>query len=352
MKRLNLSTGLLKRPARAVDEQAKRPRSRSPALLYLLPALLFLVLFNIWPFFFGVYMSSWRWGVVAERFIGLENYRRIFQEELVRRTAAGWQLGEVGQSFVVTFTYALWVVPLAIGLALVLAVVLFSKLPARGLFRTIYFLPFVTSQIAAAVVFRWIFHPQVGLANSFLGAVGLPPQQWFFDTQPLFVKFVDLVGLTWPTALPTALAGPTWALAIIILFGVWSSIGFNVVILLAGMTSIPADLYEVSKLDGMPWWATLHRVTVPLLSPTLLFLLIVSTINAFLSFNAFYILSGGQGGPVGSTLSLPLYIFNNFYARPGETGYAAALSVLLTLFLLTLSLVQLRLARRRVHYQG
>lgn len=202
------------------------------------------------------------------------------------------------------------------------------------------------------MVFRWIFHPQTGLANSVLSAVGLPPQQWFFDTQPLFVKFLDFIGLAWPAGVPTALAGPTWALAIIILFGVWSSIGFNVVILLAGMTSIPADLYEVSRLDGMPWGATLRRVTVPLLSPTLLFLLIISVINAFLSFNAFYILSGGQGGPVGSTLSLPLYIFNNFYARSNETGYAAAVSVLLAVFLLGLSWAQLRLSRRRVHYQG
>ncbi len=346
------SLGVSKRPTSVAEKQVRRRRHDGAALPYLLPAFFLLVLFNLWPLFFGVYMSTWRWGVVPERFLGLGNYRRIFEEELVRGSATGWQFGEVGQSFVVTLTYALWVVPLAIFVSLVLAVMLFSKLPARALFRTVYFLPFVTSQIAAAVIFRWIFHPQIGLANSALQAVGLPPQQWFFDTQPIFVKFLELLGLGWPAGVPTVLAGPTWALAIIILFGVWSSIGFNVVILLAGMTSIPGELYEVSRLDGMPWWATLRRITMPLLSPTLLFLLIISTINAFLSFNAFYILSNGQGGPVGSTLSLPLYIFNNFYARANETGYAAAVSVLLALFLLLLSLAQLRLARRRVHYQG
>lgn len=140
-----MNVGLPKRSRRAAAQQEKRLRGNDAALPYVLPAVALLVLFNLWPLFFGVYMSTWRWGVVAERFVGLENYRRIFQEEIVRGSAGGWQLGEVGQSFVVTVTYAFWVVPLAIGLALVLAVVLFARLPARALFRTVYFLPFVTS---------------------------------------------------------------------------------------------------------------------------------------------------------------------------------------------------------------
>ncbi len=327
-------------------------RARGTGFLYVLPALAFLLLFDIWPIFFGFWMSLWRWGVKAEQFIGFGNYGRIFREELLQRSFDGtMQPGGVGNALLVTVYFALGTVPLTMAIGFGIAVLLFQNLRGRDLMRTIYFLPYITPVVAGAMVFAWIFNPQVGVANAVLQRFGIGPQQWLNDATPLLKHAASGLGITLFNHLPDAYAGPSVALACIILFTIWASVGFHTVIFLAGLSNIPGELYEAARLDGASGWQVTRAVTLPLLSPTIFFLAVVSTIGAFQGFNALFILSNGTGGPSGTTESITLHIFKNFYQRPDSTGYAAAVSFILFFILLGLTLVQFRVAGRKVHYQ-
>ncbi len=293
--------------------------------------------------------------MAAERFVGLANYRRLL-DETIRVEDGAPVLGDLGQSFLVTLYYVIGTIPATLLLAFVIANLLHQKIRARGLFRAAYFLPHVTSTVAAGMVFLWIFNPQVGVANWLLGRVGLPAQTWLQDPDPVLKKIAAGVGLGWPAGLPDALAGPSLALLCVIIFSVWSALGFNTVIMLAGLAAIPPELYEAARLDGANARQLMRRITFPLLSPTIFFLLTISLIAAFQSFEAVYVLSGGggfgnsAGGPLNTTMTLTLYIFTNFYQRPSAVGYAAAASFVLFFFLIGLTALQFRVVERRVHY--
>lgn len=320
-------------------------------LYYALPALLLLILFRFWPLGFGVWISFWKWGYVPEKFIGFDNYIRIFTEDIIYRDPQSViKIGAVGQSILVTLYYAIGTIPIAIVLSFIISYYLFQIRKGKGLLRTVFFLPFITSQVAAAIVFKWIFHPNVGVANSILERLRLPVQNWFVDPDPLGIKLITSLGGHWPGWLPVQLGGPTLALMVIMVFAIWSTIGFNVVILLAGLTNVPNELYEAARIDGARTPSLIRHVTVPMLSPMLFLLFIISVIGAFESFNAFYVFSGGEGGPLGTTMSLPLYIFRSFYVY-GQVGYASALSICLFVIVLALTWVQYRFGEKRVHYQ-
>ncbi|MBA2942560.1 sugar ABC transporter permease [Paenibacillus sp. CGMCC 1.16610] len=319
-------------------------------LCYALPALALLLLFRYWPLLFGMWMSLWKWGYVPERFVGFDNYIRIFTEDLVvQDPTVGLQLGPVGQGFMVTVFYAIGTIPLSLLLSFFVAYVLFHITKGRTLLRVLFFLPYITSQVAAAIVFKWIFHPSVGLANWAVNKMGGMPQQWLTDPDPILMKLIQSLGGHWPSSIPTAFAGPTWALGVIMLFTIWGSLGFQIVVFLSGLTQIPHDLTESARIDGARTWHTIRHITLPLLSPTWFLLIIVSVIGAFESFNAFYVFSGGEGGPLGSTMSLPLYIFRSFYVY-GQVGYASAVSMVLFVLLLGLTWLQLRYGEKKVHY--
>jgi ABC-type sugar transport system permease subunit len=318
---------------------------------YAFPALMLLLLFRFWPLGFGAWISLWKWGYVPEAFIGLENFVRIFTEELIYKDVLyGWQLGAVGQSIMVTIYYALGTIPICIGLAFIIAYYLFQNIKGKGVLRTIFFLPYITSQVAAVLVFKWIFHSNVGVINSGLEQMNVEKQDWLTDPQPVLTKLITALGGSWPEFIPTGFAGPTLALLVIMLFTIWHTIGFNILIFLAGMGNVSKELYEAAKIDGARTLGIMRHVTWPLLSPIVFLLSIVSIIGAFESFNAFYIFSGGEGGPLGSTMSLPLYIFRAFYVH-GQVGYAAALSMFLFFILLTLTWFQYRYGEKKVHYQ-
>ncbi|MDQ0415781.1 carbohydrate ABC transporter permease [Mesobacillus stamsii] len=321
-------------------------------ILYSLPALALLLLFRFWPMFFGVYISFWKWGYFPEEFIGFQNYVQMFTRDIVYIDPIfGLKIGNLGQSLLVTIYYGVGTIPISLVLSFLISYFLFHyfKKRGQGVFRTIFFLPYITSQVAAIMVFKWIFHQNVGVANAGLTAVGLPAQNWTSDPEPILSKLLTLIGLEWPSTIPIELGGPSLALLIIMLFAIWSSIGFNIVILLAGLSSIPKELYDAAKVDGANMFQLMRNVTLPLVSPMLFLLLIVSVIGSFESFNAFYVFSGGEGGPLGTTMSLPLYIFRNFYAY-GQVGYASALSVLLFMIIFLLTLLQRRMLEKRVHY--
>lgn len=322
--------------------------------LYLAPTLLMLALFDISPIFLAAWISLWRWGIRAEQFIGLDNYRRIASD---LGGGSGGGLGEVGQSLLVTAFYTLGTVPVTIALAFAVANLLVAKVRFLTALRTAYFVPYITSTVAAGLAFAWLFNPQVGVLNAMLEAVGLPAQQWLLDPDPVVPKLFGTVGVGWPDGAPALLAGPSVALTCVIVFSIWNTLGFAVVILMAGLVAINPEVREAARIDGANAWQLATRVTLPLVSPTLFFLLVISTIRSFQSFNEIYVMTSGgsygsgAGSPLDTTLTLPVLVFRYLYERPGSVGFAAALSMVLFVILLLLTLVQFRFVGRRVHYE-
>jgi multiple sugar transport system permease protein len=240
-------------------------------------------------------------------------------------------------------------------LAFVVAFLLFEGTPLRNLLRTLYFVPYVTSVVAAGMVFLWIFDPQVGVANSLLHAAGLPIQTWLQDPDPVVKKLLIWLGLTWAQSLPDLVCGPSMALTVMIVFSIWNSLGFDVVIYLAGLSAIPPELKEAARIDGASGWQRVRFITLPLVSPTTFFLVVTSIIRSFQAFTPIYVLSGGgfrgeAGGPIGSTRVLTVDIFYNFYNRPSSVGYAASIASLLLVCVLLLTIAQFRTVGRRAFY--
>jgi ABC-type sugar transport system permease subunit len=341
-------------PVRAARRGRRRMALR--ASLYLAPALFLLFVWDVFPILFGAWISLWDWGIRPNEFIGLDNYARLL--ERTGSLEGGLVVGEFGQSLFVTAFYAVGTVPVSIFLGFLAANLLFQKVRGMSFFRTSFFLPYITSTVAAGLAFVWIFNPTVGVANSILVRLGLEPQTWLLDPDPVLVKFLNLFGASWPPSWPEVFAGPSLAMACVILFTIWNVIGFNIVILLAGLTSINPETLDAGKVDGATAWQRMRFITFPLLSPTLFFLLIISTIRSFQSFNDIYVLTsgtGGQqgasaGGPLNSTLTLPIYMFRYLFERPGSVGYAAAVTMVLFALLMALTAVQFWYFRNRVHY--
>lgn len=315
--------------------------------------MILLGLFDIYPIFLSAWISLWRWGIRAEEFIGFDNYRRMAAE--VGGGPGGGQ-GEVGQSLLVTAFYAIGTVPVTIMVAFAVANMLHARVRFLTALRTAYFVPYITSTVAAGLAFAWLFNPQVGVLNAGLEAVGLPAQQWLLDPDPVVPKLLSAIGVGWSEGIPDALAGPSVALACVMIFSVWNTLGFAVVIILAGLIAIDPQVREAARMDGANAWQMATRITLPLVSPTLFFLLVVSTIRSFQSFNEVFVLTSGggygagAGSPLDTTLTLPVLVFRYLYERPGSVGFAAALSMLLFALLLVVTLVQFRFVERRVHY--
>ena len=298
--------------------------------LYLVPAAALLGVFSIFPLLYGFGVSLCRFGIVFERFVGLANYYRALTDP------------EFHQSLLVTIYYVIGTVPVGLILSYAIACLLFQKLRARGLYRTIYFLPYVTSTVAAAAVWKWIFRPDTrGLANAVLALVGKAPIGWVQDPNSVFHAFGRLIGLEldW--------AGPSVALFCVILFSIWHSLGFNIVIFLAGLSAIPNELHEAAMIDGARGWRMARHVTIPLISPTIFFLVVVSVIKAFQAFNQIYVMIGER--PMAEARNVTMFIFSRFYSS-GQVGYGSAVAFILFLIIMVLTAFQMKAFGRRVHY--
>jgi ABC-type sugar transport system permease subunit len=328
-------------------------------LLYVIPALAILLLFEIWPLLFGAWISLWRWDIGPVRFVGLENYARLFGEGFVTVDFRGDRVaGEVAQSLVVTLYYILGTVPVTLFLAFGIAYLLFQGLAGQGLLRTIYFLPYVTNSVALALVFSWMFNYQVGVVNAVLERVGLPTSTWLRDPAPAAEHLLGGLGVNESAlrAWPDLAAGPSMALVVVIIFSIWTMLGYSIVVYLAGMTAIPRDLRDAARVDGAGPWQAVRSVVWPLLSPTTVFLVIFNTITAFQAFTPIYTLTRNvgmgraeAGGPLDTTLTITVSIFRNFYERANSVGFAAALSLFLFVLMLGLTLAQFRLLGRESH---
>jgi multiple sugar transport system permease protein len=245
-------------------------------------------------------------------------------------------------SLLATFYYSLGTIPPQLIVALVLAVLLFQEIRGRSFFRVIYFLPYIAPFVGTAAVFKIIFSSRpTAPINSILGFFGIPPLAW--SNEPAGILNLLTPGLQ----LPIWAAGPSLALVVIMIYGVWTFFGFNTVIFLAGLGNIPREMYEAAAIDGAGRWPQFRHITLPLLSPTFYFLTLYSVIGTFKAFNHIYVLR--TGAALGTTDTASVVIFQTFQ-RDTRYGYASALAILLLLVIILLTVVNNRIAERRVHY--
>ena len=293
--------------------------------LLLSPSLIVLGAFAFFPLLYAIYISLFdtRRGI----YIGAGNYARAFGDP------------EFWRSVKVTFYYAIGTVPLSLAISFTIAWLLFRIVFARGIFRTLYFLPYVTSAVASATVWRALLRPQSGLINLLLIDIGLEPQKWLIEPRGILHILTD--------GLVPASVGPSLALCCIILFDIWHASGFMIVVFLAGLSSIPRQLEEGARLDGASTWQVVRHVSLPLLSPTIFFLLVVSAIKSFQSFNSFYALVSAPGD---DTQNLIVYIYAQFYQNQ-RIGYGASVAVIMCAAIVVLTIVQWRFAGSKVHYE-
>jgi len=290
-------------------ERASARLQVSPGIAFVAPALLAIVTFFFVPVAaamllsltdFDIYtVASWR----NLRFVAFGNYASLLRDPLF------WIALENTLYFVAVGA------PLSIAVSLGAALLVNARLVRfKGLFRTLFFLPVVTTLVAVAVVWRYVYHPRFGLLNQGLGLLGLGPIDWLGD--------------------------PRWAMPAIILMAVWKNFGFNMIIFIAALQAIPESLYEAARLDGASFLQQLRHVTLPLLTPTFLFVAVITLIGYFQLFAEPYVMT--QGGPANRTLSIVLLMYEQGF-RWWNMGYAAAIAFVLFAIILCLTLVQTRL---------
>ncbi len=296
------------------------------------PVMLFGIFMWLYPTAYGIYAGNTRWNPIAvdntPEYIGLDNYRRIFEPGSIRNQDLMTALSN-------SVKFGVFTVGIGIPLALVLATMINSLGRAGSFFRFIYFLPVVTSTIAVGIIWGFLYQPQFGLFNAILRV------------------FRDGLGLNF--ALPTYLLDPRIALYCIGVMVIWQTLGFNIVIYMAGLSGVPREYYEAASIDGAGTWTRFRHITIPLLQPAILFTTITGVAAALQAFDAMYILSPNRlnlGGPARSTLTLVMLLFNRAFPTSGryEFGYASALGVIIFALVLVVSLIQLRLNRNNWEY--
>src|SRR5579859_484994 len=292
--------------------RAWRRRYDLEGYLFLAPDLVGTLVFAVGPVLVALALGLFAWDILTPpRFVGLSNYRTLLLDDPVFR-----------QVLLNTSAYVLGTVPVRTALALLLAIALNQQLHGVSVFRAAYFLPTITSAVAAATVWRWIYEPNFGLLNSLLYAIGVQHP-------------------------PTWLSSPAWAMPALILLGIWQGLGFQMVIFLAGLQGIPAHLYEAAAIDGAGWWVRFRHITLPLISPTTFFVLIISVIGSYQVFDQAFILT--EGGPGYATTTLVYYIYEYAF-QFFKMGYAAAMAWILFAIVFVLTVLQFRLQARWVHY--
>ncbi|MEL6268375.1 MAG: ABC transporter permease subunit [Chloroflexota bacterium] len=246
------------------------------------------------------------------------------------------------QGFAVTVMFSVFSVPLQLALGLAGAVLLFSNIKAKAFFRMVYFLPYITPFAATSVIFSLIFsHRAESPANQFITALGIPEQNWLLEPAGIFQ-------LMFGEGVPDALAGPGLALVVIIIYNVWVYAGYSSVIFLAGLGNIPRELYEAARIDGASGWHQFRHITLPLLSPTTFFLMLIATIGTFQAFTQIFLLR--RPGSFDAVDTINLYIYEEIKRTTPDYAYGSALAFVLFAVILALTLVQNRIAGRKVFY--
>ncbi|MGC8797443.1 MAG: carbohydrate ABC transporter permease [candidate division WOR-3 bacterium] len=314
---------------------SRRSKPALNALLFLLPALIILLVFRLIPIVLSIRMSLYDWGMAGPRaFVGLSNYLEVLRDPMFYKSLlnTGW--------------YILFEVPATLFLSLFIALLLNQQIRGLGIYRTIYYLPVVTSIVAVSVVWKWILHPDRGVFNYLLSLAGITGIRWLQDPRGLFQLLLGARGET----LPYALRGPSIALLSLVLMGIWKALGYNIVIFLAGLQNIPKTYYEAAKIDGASRFKTFWKITWPLLSPTTYYVLIMSSIAAFETFAQVWIMTGPPpGGPLSTTRVVMYYFYENAFEL-WRLGYGASIAFIAFLIILGLTILQRLVLEKRVHY--
>ena len=280
--------------------------------LFASPWIVGFVLFTAGPMLFSAVMAFTTWDLInTPRFVGLDNWRLI---------AGGDPL--VVSALRITTSYAVVAVPLHVICGLALALLLNSGVKGLRFYRTAYYMPSVLSGVAVALLWRWVFSGQFGLANLFLGYIGIEGPKWLTDE--------------------------SWALPSLIIMSLWA-VGGGMVIYLAALQGISSEFYEAAQVDGAGWWSRLRHITVPLMTPALFFQLVTGVIAALQVFTQPYVMT--NGGPNDATLFYVLYLYRNAF-QYFKMGYASALAWVLFVYILLLTMLIFRTARSWVHYEG
>ncbi|MFZ5816333.1 MAG: carbohydrate ABC transporter permease [Bacillota bacterium] len=280
----------------------------------LLVPLLFFVTIRMAPTLYAMQISLYDWQILGEEqpWVGLANYRELFQDKVFY------------QSLRNTFVYVLVGVPAQLTIGLCVALLIQRLNRFQGVFRMLYFIPYVTSSVAVAWVWRWIMQEHGGLFNQILLGLGFPAQK--------------------------LLGSPTQAIYVIIAAIVWQGLGFSMVIFLAGLESIPQQFYEAAEIDGAGAWRRFWHITLPLLNPTIVFLALTGTIRYLQVFTEVLNMSSqGAGGPLNSTKTLVLFIYEEAF-KSFNLSYASATTVILFFIILVLTIVQSKVLTRRFEY--
>ena len=278
------------------------------AYLFIAPAMLGLLLFMVYPLIMGMYLSFFEVGLMDQTFIGLENYQKLFTDK------------HFIQSMGNTVKYTLGIIILGIPISLGLAMLMNQKIKGITGFRLVYYLPVITSMVAVSMIWKGLFTAD-GLVNQVIGLVGVDPINWLTDER--------------------------YAMWAVIIMSIWKGAGFNMIVFLGGLQSIPGSVYEAADVDGATGFKRFFKITLPLLSPTIFFVAITTIINSFQVFEQAKILT--NGGPKGSTSTVVLSIYENAF-QSFQPGYASAQAVILFLILLAITILQFSLQKRWVYH--
>lgn len=314
-------------------QMSEREQASFWGWLLVWPAVGLLLVWQIIPSLYALWLSFLdRFNFIGQsRFAGLLNY-----EILLTRDPLFWKA--MGN----TFWFVIFTVPLGILLATLVAILLNERVRLLGFFRTLYFLPYITALTAAAAVWDWIYHPEFGFLNWVLGTPGL---DWLSTPQGIFALAMAPLGIH----LQGFWAGPSVAFVAIMVMSLWHLLGYQVVVILAGLQNIPKEYYEAAQLDGASWWQQQRYITWPLLSPTTFFLSTLGLIGAFQVFTQVLIMTP-TGGVLQDTLTITLYLYNKGF-RDSDFSYASAIAVVVFIVILALTVAQQRILERRVTYE-
>jgi len=287
-------------------------RSVSPIILFLLPALSFYFVFELFPIFYSLYISFFEWHIIGDvRFVGLENYLKMFSDPVFIIALRN------------TFIYTIVTVPIQIILGLAIALLLNQGIKGKVIFRALYYIPVITSWTVVSLIWKWIYDPVYGFLNYVLLSLGVikEPIRWLQD--------------------------PSIALYAVMLVTIWKGIGWNMVIFLAGLQTIPQSLYDAALIDGANRWRRFRYITLPLLRPVIATVTVLLTIGALNAFVQIYILTAG--GPLHSTEVINTYLYKNAFSYL-NFGYASSMALFLLTITLTISIIQRRILSKRIEY--
>jgi multiple sugar transport system permease protein len=302
------------RPRRGVRGVLREMRREWTAYLFNAPGLILFAIFTVYALYTSFMLSFHEWNLIGDdkRFIGLDNYREVLQDENFHEAIRN------------TVYFTVVSVPVTMIIAMFLAILLNTQIRGLAIFRTAFYLPVITPLVVAAIIWSWLYQADTGLLNYYLQQLGIieEPVYWLGNRE---------------TAMPAVIA-----------MNVWKGIGFNMIVYLAGLQAVPQEFYEAAEVDGAGWWDRFRRITLPLIAPTTFFLLVINTVGAMKAFTQVFVMTqGGPPGPGGATTTIVYWIYQQAFVY-FKMGYASALAYTTFFLLFAVSFMQFRWYVKRV----